>query len=149
MPVRIALAMALLWLGEAGLLHPTAHSSDGKKSKGHHVQHISHKKYPERSNISKLVSSHSLPPSPPPSPPPPSPPPSPPPPTASPKRRQSYKGPSEPLSGLPPISWASTFPTGRSISSCAIDPIFQTCRPTHATLLGKGTHADDIPFGGR
>ena len=36
-----------------------------------------------------------------------------------------------------------------TLPSCSFDPIYQVCHSTHAYLLTSGTHADDIPFGGR
>ena len=36
-----------------------------------------------------------------------------------------------------------------TLPSCSFDPIYQVCHSTHAYLISSGTHADDIPFGGR
>ena len=36
-----------------------------------------------------------------------------------------------------------------TLPSCSFDPIYRVCHSTHAYLLSSGTHADDIPFGGR
>ena len=52
------------------------------------------------------------------------------------------------LAGLPGLVFPS-IPPNLVLPSCTVDPIYQNCVPTNAYLIGNGTHADDIPFGGR